>query len=646
MFHQSAALAAVIAALAGSAVAAQVETETCSGDVPCTLTKALPAGAFINVQLTADGTRAVFTFRNAAGGGDDLYSVPVDGSAPPTKLNERENVNDVRISPDSTRVVYKASVPVQGVTLFSVPVAGPASASIRISSDVGSGLPAEITPNGRLVVHLSTTRDRISVVPIEGPANGGTRLTQILQRGRIERFEISPNGRSVVYMATQDDVNTMELYRVPLTLSPEPTRPTAKLNAPLVTGGQVRDFSLASTSSAAVYLADQDTLDVPELFAVTLGGAHRVKLNLPLPPNWEVGASGFDDADPVKIFPDGSRVAYQIQEKVFQGRPLVQLFSVPIGGPGTESVRLDHPPSEAPDASSRTFAITADSTRVVHTMAAGNPDALLTALFTVPAAGPARSGALLSTSTFDELVILSPNGERVLWFPDTGTSLASFLTARPGKGAAVLDGDEQPGDALIDPTSRLVVYDVFVQGTGVIALFRVPIDGSTPAQNFTAPLGGFFKLIAITSDSRRVVYSVRDAAGHQVLYSSPLAPAHTTGAPGVERARSRIGPGSDISWSRSPGRRFGPIGAAGVMNCAASRRSPTVSRGMSAAALSATRNGRCTAACSDASRRRRGRNGHRRDGWSRSGLLEARGEAVQRALDDRAAAEHGAAVRA
>jgi dipeptidyl aminopeptidase/acylaminoacyl peptidase len=517
-----AALTAAIAGLARSLVTGQGQ-QACSGEEPCALTEGLPDGSFFKVQLSPDGRRAIFTYRYADPNlSDDLYSVPVDGSASATKLNEHPSVGDVVISPDSTRIVYSAQVPMEGKTFFSVPAAGPASRSIRVASDVGSGEPPQISPNGRLIVFLSRRRDRIRAVPIAGPANGGTRLTQILESGRIERFKISPDGKSVVYLANQDDINTTELYRVPLTRSPEPSRPTVKLNALPVTGGKVRDFWIAPDPGPVVYLADQDTLDVPELYAVRLGGAGGIKLSLPLPPNWEVGASGFDDAVPVKIFPDGSRVGYQIQEKIFQDRPRVQLYSVPIAGPGTESVRLDQPPGEAPDANSHLFEITADSSHVVHTMAAGNPDAPILGLFTVPATGPATAGALLSTSTFAEVVLLSPNGERALWYPDTGTSLVSFLTGRPGEGTAVLDGDEQPGGVLITPSSRRVVYEVFVEGVGITALFTAPIDGTAPAQNVTGSLSGFFDLEAIASDGARVVYSVRDAANNEVLYSSPL----------------------------------------------------------------------------------------------------------------------------
>jgi dipeptidyl aminopeptidase/acylaminoacyl peptidase len=530
-----AALAGVVVALAAPSVEAQVVPGTCSGEAPCKLTEGLPDGQFLQVRLSSDGKRAVFTYRNAGGGGDDLYSAPVDGGEAPTKLNEPDHrVGTVAISPDGTRVAYIAQIPVQGNTLFSVPIAGPSSASIRLSSDIDANT-LLISPNGRLVVHESVQRDRIRAVPIEGPANGGTRLTQPFESNReIQRFAISADGKSVVYLANQDDANTLELYRVPLTLSPQPDLPTVKLNALLVAGGQVRDFFLPLGEGPAIYLADQDTLDVPELFAVRLGGEGRVKLSLPLPPNWEVGASGFDDAVPVKIFPNGSGVAYQIQEKVAEGkRPRVQLYSVPITGPGTDSVRLDDPPAALPDASSRQFDIAADGGRIVHTMASGELNAETFVLFTVPAAGPATAGTQLSTSNFADVITLSPNGARTLWNADR--SLFSFQTASPGAGPAVLNGSEQPTEGFIDPTSTRVVYGELVDGVGVVALFTAAIDGSAPSRIFTSPLTGNFDDVLFTPDGGRVVYSVRDAARNEALYSSSLAPIGASASPAAKR---------------------------------------------------------------------------------------------------------------
>lgn len=52
-----------------------------------------------------------------------------------------------------------------------------------------------------------------------------------------------------------------------------------KLNATLVTGGNVWSFSLSPDSSHVVYLADEATVNVTELYSVPIGGGTAVKLS-------------------------------------------------------------------------------------------------------------------------------------------------------------------------------------------------------------------------------------------------------------------------------------------------------------------------------------------------------------------------------
>jgi dipeptidyl aminopeptidase/acylaminoacyl peptidase len=518
------ALAALGVTPANPGAAAQSGPTLCAGEVPCKLTEGLPAGTVINVQVSPDGRQVLIKHRRSELGFDELYSVPADGSSPAVKLSPPDGrVGDVLISPDSSRVVYDAQIPLVGSTLFSVPIAGPSSSSLQLSTEIGGNTPA-ISPNGRLVVYQSVRRERLLAVPIEGPESATVQLTKQIELGReIQRFQISPDGKSIVYQANQDDVNAVELYRVPLTIVPEADPPTAKLNAPLVAGGRVRDFWFSPTNAPVVYLADQDVFDVPELFAVRLGGAGRVKLNLHLPPNWEVGASTIEEGVPVRISADGSRVAYQIQEKVFQGRAAVQLFSVPITGPGTQSVRLDLPPADALDARSQKFAITSDSARVVHVMIADNDGqaAPVLSLFSVPAAGPAEANTMLGTSLFDDDIVLSPDGARAVW--RGGTSLFSSSTApTPGDAPVLLTGDEQePEPILIDPASTQGIYTAFT-GVDIEGLFRVPLDGSRPSENLTSSLIGRIDDVVIAPDGGRVVYTLRDSSDREDVYSSSL----------------------------------------------------------------------------------------------------------------------------
>ena len=75
-----------------------------------------------------------------------------------------------------------------------------------------------------------------------------------------------------------------------------------KLNDPLVTNGYVIDFQISPDSSRLVYLANQDTEGVSELYSVPLAGGTVTKLNDPLVTNVNLIRG--------QISPDSSRVVY------------------------------------------------------------------------------------------------------------------------------------------------------------------------------------------------------------------------------------------------------------------------------------------------------------------------------------------------
>jgi WD40-like Beta Propeller Repeat len=260
------------------AVHGQTPPQPCDTVDVCLLSAGLPPGDVQSVQVSPDGTRAVFV-RRGADSIDRLYSVLVDGSELPVALTAAtvtDPVRDVTISPDGTRVVYVANADPDGErALFSVPIAGPAAANMRLGTDVARE--PLISPDSRKVVYApDDVLDRLRAVPIEGPAQAGVRLTAPFPDGfELKDAVISANGKSVVYSAGDFHSSSVILYRVPLTLSPEPNPPTAMLSeddsvAPY-------SFVLAPNDGRVVYLADPT--GVNELFSVTLGGAASCSLS-------------------------------------------------------------------------------------------------------------------------------------------------------------------------------------------------------------------------------------------------------------------------------------------------------------------------------------------------------------------------------
>jgi hypothetical protein len=104
-----------------------------------------------------------------------------------------------------------------------------------------------------------------------------------------------------------------------------------KLNTDLVAGRNVGSFQLSPDSSRAVYMADQDTGGVYELYSVPIGGGSvATKLNTPL-------AAG-RNVDSFQISPDSGRVVYEADQ---QTANVLELYSVSIGGPAASGVKLN-----------------------------------------------------------------------------------------------------------------------------------------------------------------------------------------------------------------------------------------------------------------------------------------------------------------
>ncbi len=178
-------------------------------------------------RISPDSSRVV----HHVPAGLELYSVPIDGSASGVRLNAplvaggNVGAGQFRISPDSSRVVYNADQQVdERFELFSVPIDASASpvrlnAPLVAGGDVGSlssSIDAfEIGPGGSRVVYMADqdANDRLELygVPIDASA-APTRLNgPLIPDGDIRRFELGSGG-ILLYLADQEADNVDELY--------------------------------------------------------------------------------------------------------------------------------------------------------------------------------------------------------------------------------------------------------------------------------------------------------------------------------------------------------------------------------------------------------------------------------------------------
>lgn len=163
-----------------------------------------------------------------------------------------------------------------------------------------------------------------------------TRLNSILGvNQKVLSFQITPDGTKVVYVADQDTLGVFELYSVPIDGSLAPT----KLSGAMVAGGDIVDksgllmtslFLISPDSSKVVYLADQDIDGKNEIFSVNIDGTSRTQLNTEMVAPRRV-IHDYDNINKMPRFAKtGSTVLFLADMN--DGADEFNLISVPIGG--------------------------------------------------------------------------------------------------------------------------------------------------------------------------------------------------------------------------------------------------------------------------------------------------------------------------
>ena len=473
-------------------------------------------------QVSRDGRYAVYLADQDTDGVSELYSVLL-GGGPPVRLNPilpfGRAVASFQISPDSRWVVYLADQDLDNVVeLYSAPIGGPALAGIKLNGALVAGKNVsssfQISPDSRRVVYgADQDTDGISElysVPIGGQASAIKLNKTLVFGGDVVAFQISPDGNWVVYGADQDTDNAREIFRVPIG---GPASDGIKLSGALVANRNVVQGLISPDSSRVVYIADQDTDDVYELYSVPIGGqASGIKLNEAMGLNEYV-------AD-FQISPDSNWVVY----RAVRVTPLInvaELFSVPIVGPVTEVKKLNGTLVAGGNVSS-SFEISSDSARVVYL--ADQEKDNVTELFSVPigglAAGIKLNKTLVANGNLNGFRI-SPDSNWVVYGADQEKDDVTELFSVPIGGplsagiklnkTLMLNGSVEGG--LISPDSNRVVYRAGQDTDNMIELYSVPIGGPPKAGiklNGALVAGGNVSDVTssfqISPDSGRVLY--------------------------------------------------------------------------------------------------------------------------------------------
>jgi Tol biopolymer transport system component len=347
-------------------------------------------------------------------------------------------------SDDESSVIYAVTGAAGATDLYIVPTAG--------------GTPIQLTTGdtrGALWFHSGTT-----------DYGSNTTIPKLL-----------PDGSRVIFTATSGVLRTQELYSARVDGSE-----LIKLNPALPDGGDVGlsdsavgfAFTVLPDSSRVIYVADQETVDIPELFSVAPDGTDNLKISGTLPVGDSVSSvyRGFT-AD---VNSTSSRVIFRTDSALWSVTPTGADLQQLSGAPSVDGTYLW--PSISPDGSTVVFA--SNEPHLYAVPITGGTPTLLT--------GTEDIDAFIS---YEQSPRITADGSSVIYVASTDGSgqRALFIAAIDGSsnirisGPMIPDGDVHSGGVgnysnIISPDGSKIVYRADAQVDSDYELYIVNLDGT------------------------------------------------------------------------------------------------------------------------------------------------------------------------
>lgn len=543
---------------------------------PLLLNSPLPTTGDRDVEpdfvVSPDGTRVVYRADGTAGNVLQLYSVPIDGSAAPTLLTPTlvtggDVESGLRLSPDAQRVLFRADLALDGaVELYSVPITGSA-APVRLHAPLtaGEAVLAELAIASANVAFVSDGIDgrELLSAALDGSAAAITLDSE--PQFELSELTLGSNGLRVLYRKA--DATGSHLWSARMDGS------SAALA--LSAGEDLGSWRVLPNGAGVLYVADEDVRSVAELYVRPVGGgAPALKLN--------------------PVFPDnavaGSVLGYALagERAVFLADPdesdLNGLYVVPLSG--------RRPPLEISATSGPRLHITgtielgAGGSRAVFVAQVGGASAASRELFSAPLDGssePVRLSAPLQALGNVTAFRLSGDGNRVVYLADQETDEVFELyraevdgSGSPVKlsGTMVAGGDVQTGYQTEPRLDADGSHAFFVADRGTDNVLELwTADGILPPTKLNGalvPLGDVGLDFELSSDGAWIYYRAdANVDGLTELFrvasDGSLAPVSISGpnlrGPGVQEKSFRLTPDGArvlfISYENS----FGPPNA-------------------------------------------------------------------------------------
>lgn len=512
-------------------------------------------------RFSPDGRRIVFEHQGSES--DEISSIPSGGGAPATTLAAARPV-ELLVSPDGGRVLYVAEgIHYEARELFSVAIEGsaeprklngPLFAPGAVMGDVAS---FRFGPDGDVVFHAQGHTEERPIVADEvhrivlDPRSRPARLFPwTLQPDDCFGYTVGPDCARLVFTAGSTASELSQLYSVPL----DGSLPAVRLSDPSSPYYNVFRFEVTSDSRTVVYvqLSEESSGEVArELYAVPidrrsdpvelvddrgvsdfrltadgtalvyaarLGAGHQL-FGLELP-------SAFDPVPLLELpaFPvfvhtlqlvaGGGRIAFLAD---LETDGAIELYSVPVDG---SAAAVKHSAELVDGGSVVQYALSADGARAVY-LADQERDGVVE-LF-----GAALDGSTPPAKLSGELVEggdvvsskVAADGRHVVFVADRSADERFEIFVAPVDGAsppALLDapltaGEDVLHDFALSPDGRWVAYAADQRVDEVFELFTVPIDGSAPPRVRSGPFvaGGDVRpgTFAFSPDARRLLYA-------------------------------------------------------------------------------------------------------------------------------------------
>lgn len=420
-----------------------------------------------------------------------------------------------------------------GLTVFAlIASAGPASALnnfklnqpiLSVGGDIGAFY--AISPDSSRVVYIADPEatdnlNQIYSVRIDAPTSATVLNGPLVSGGGVSGLAITGDGSKVAYLADQDIDTVTELYVRAI----DGTGSVVKVNPALVATRAITAFKLVDDNTRAVYVADQEVNDLNEMYVAPLDGSGTTtKLSGTMQASGDVQAF-------LLLTPDNSRVVY-LADQDTDG--VMEIYSRAIDGSGS-AVKVNAPLVAGGSVSTSSFSITADSAYVLYRADQDSDEVV--ELYSRPTDGSGSAvkvnGPLVSGGDVSQSQT-SPSGNHVVYVADQDTDGVNELFSRPADGSGSVSKLNPPlvsgGNVQafkISPDGRHVVYLADQDTDGVDELYMASIDSPGTAAKISATLvanGDVSANFAIRPDSKMVVYRAdQDSDAIDEIYAARL----------------------------------------------------------------------------------------------------------------------------